>query len=353
MPQPLQILIIGGTAFIGPRVVRRLCGLGCDVTVFHRGRTEADLPASVTRLHGDRAQLPEFAAAFRERPPDVVLDMIPMTEQEARPLMDLFRDVARRVVAVSSEDVYQAYDRFRGIDPGPPDPVPLTEDSPLRSRLYPYRSDPPRAADDPRRSMDDYEKILVERAIMGDPELPGTVLRLPAVYGPGDRQRRLFSYLKRMDDRRPAILLSEGQARWRWSRGYVENVAAAIALAVVDERAAGRIYNVAEPEALPEAEWVQQIGQAAGWSGQVVTVPEDRLPLALRSDYRWEQDWFVDSARIRRELDYTEAIPLDDALRRTVEWERAHPPAEIDPAQFDYAAEDAVLAALPSDGAAR
>lgn len=182
---------------------------------------------------------------------------------------------------------------------------------------------------------------------------PGTVLRLPAVYGPGDRQRRLFSYLKRMDDRRPAILLSEGQARWRWSRGYVENVAAAIALAVVDERAAGRIYNVAEPEALPEAEWVQQIGQAAGWSGQVVTVPEDRLPLALRSDYRWEQDWFVDSARIRRELDYTEAIPLDDALRRTVEWERAHPPAEIDPAQFDYAAEDAVLAALPSDGAAR
>lgn len=36
--------------------------------------------------------------------------------------------------------------------------------------------------------------------------------------------------------------------------GYVENVAAAIALAVTREQAAGRIYNVAEPRALSVAE---------------------------------------------------------------------------------------------------
>jgi hypothetical protein len=35
---------------------------------------------------------------------------------------------------------------------------------------------------------------------------------------------------------------------------------------------------------------------------------------------------------------------LDEALERTIEWERTHPPA-IDPAQFDYAAEDAALGA--------
>jgi len=32
-----------------------------------------------------------------------------------------------------------------------------------------------------------------------------------------------------------------------------------------------------------------------------------------------------------------------EALRRTIEWERANPPA-YEPAQFDYAAEDAALA---------
>jgi hypothetical protein len=33
-------------------------------------------------------------------------------------------------------------------------------------------------------------------------------------------------------------------------------------------------------------------------------------------------------------------------LRRTVEWERAHPPDKVDPASFDYAAEDAALAGM-------
>jgi hypothetical protein len=54
------------------------------------------------------------------------------------------------------------------------------------------------------------------------------------VYGLHDYQLRLLYYLKRMDDRRPAILLDEEIARWRWTRSYVENVAVAIALAVAE-----------------------------------------------------------------------------------------------------------------------
>jgi nucleoside-diphosphate-sugar epimerase len=147
-------------------------------------------------------------------------------------------------------------------------------------------------------------------------------------------------------DMRPAIVLSEGQARWRWSRGYVENVAAVITLAVIHERAARRIYNLAEPEALNEAEWVRQIGQAAGWQGQVVVLQNDRLPAHLRSDANWEQQLAVDTTRIRQELGYAEPVPREEAMRGSVEWERAHPPEAVDPAAFDYAAEDAALAGL-------
>ena len=178
---------------------------------------------------------------------------------------------------------------------------------------------------------------------MGDPDLPGTVLRLPAVYGPGDYQHRLFDYVKRMDDGRPAILLGEKMANWRWTHGYVEDVASAIALAVTDERAAGRVYNVGEAEPLPWAEWVREIGHAAGWNGEVVTVPEDRLPKHLDWELNTEQQWFVDTTRIRQELGYRETVPRQEALRRTVAWERTHPPEKVDPASFDYAAEDAAL----------
>jgi nucleoside-diphosphate-sugar epimerase len=245
-------------------------------------------------------------------------------------------------VAIGSGDVYRAYDIMRGLHPGSPDPVPLSEDAPLRERLYPYE----------RSEVGEYEKILVERVVMGDPNLSGTVLRLPMVYGPGDYQHRLFPYLKRMDDGRSVVLLDDGMARWRTTMGYVEDVAAAIALDATDERAAGRTYNVGEPDALTHADWVSAIGQAAGWSGEIVTVSKDRLPKHL--DWGLEntgQHLVVDTGRIRRELDFAETVSREEAIRRTVEWERANPPPEANttnpPDQrgvFDYDAEDAALA---------
>ena len=268
-----------------------------------------------------------------------------MTEQDARDTLFTFKGIVRRVVAISSQDVYRAFGRVNRKEGGPPDPLPITEDSPLRQNLYPYRGETPREPDDPRKWTDDYDKILVERVIMGDPKLYGTILRLPAVYGPGDYQHRLFEYVKRMDDQRPAILFEEPLANWRWTHGYVENVAAAIALAVSDERAAGRIYNVGEPETLSFAERVSRIGKEANWSGKIVVVPRGTLPEHLSSDdINTAQDIIVDTSRIRRELGYEEPIPLDEALRRSIRWEREHPPTEIDPKQFDYAAEDEVLA---------
>src|SRR5262249_48147381 len=154
-------------------------------------------PAEVRHIHGDRAQLADFAEEFRRFGPEVVLDMLPSTEKAGKTLIELFSGMARRLVAISSVDVDRAYDRVRKADPGLRDPAPLTEDSPLRDLLYPYRS----RAKGPEEFMYHYDKILMERAVMSVPDtLPATVLRLPMVYGPGDYQPRLFPYLKRMDD---------------------------------------------------------------------------------------------------------------------------------------------------------
>jgi nucleoside-diphosphate-sugar epimerase len=342
----MKILVIGGTHFMGPFVVRKLSEQGHDITLFHRGQTRADLPQGVKEIFGDRRPLANAANELRQIAPDVVLDMIPAIEQDAQELMSTFSGIAHRVVAISSQDVYRAFGRVNRKESGPPDPLPITEDSPLRQHLYPYRGETPRPPDDPRRWTDDYDKILVERHVMGDPSLPGTILRLPAVYGPGDYQHRLFTFLKRMDDNRPAILLSADLAQWRWTHGYVENVAQAIALAVTDDRASGRIYNVGEPYTLTRAEWAQQIGQVADWKGQIIILPKDRLPAHLQDDINTEQNIVVNTTRIRKELGYEESVSPEEALRTTVAWERANPPQEFDLQEFDYAAEDAVLAAM-------
>ena len=239
--------------------------------------------------------------------------MVPFTEQDALEVMSIFSGTAHRLVAISSQDVYRAFGRVNGKESGPIESIPITEESPLRQNLYPYRGETLRNDDDPKRWQDDYDKILVERVVMSDPNLPGTILRLPMVYGPGDYQHRLFSYLKRMDDKRPAILLDEAEAQWRWTHGYVENVADAIALAVTDQRSSGHIYNVGEPFTFTMAEWVSLIGKMAGWQGRVVTVSHGRLPEPLRWDINADQDIVVDSSRIRRELGYKERIEVEEA----------------------------------------
>jgi nucleoside-diphosphate-sugar epimerase len=340
----MRVMVIGGTGFSGPHVVRRLHAMGHRLTLFHRGQTRAELPPDVEEIEGDREELRANAERLRALRPDVVLHMFAMAERHGRDLVETFRGFARRVVVISSQDVYLPYGRLWKVEPGPPVPMPLTEDGPLRTVLFPHKDATSPIFRKWRKELQEYDKILVERAVMGDPALPGTVVRLPAVHGPGDPGHRLFDLLKRMDDGRPAILLDERAARWRWSRGYVEDVAHAITLAVADERAAGRIYNVAWEEALPMTEWVRRVGEAAGWRGEVVALPTEQLPAHLVPETDPSYDWVVDTARIRRELGYAEVVPFEEALRRTVEWERANPPAEVDPAKFDYGAEDRALA---------
>ena len=141
----MRILIVGGTNFIGPPLVRQLVDRGHEVVVFHRGQTRAELPASVQHLVGDRHQLADHRDAFRRLGPEVVVDMIAYTEDDARGLVETFRGLARRLVVLSSGDVYRAYGRMLGTEPGPIEPTPLAEDAPLRSVLFPYRGQGPGA----------------------------------------------------------------------------------------------------------------------------------------------------------------------------------------------------------------
>ena len=337
----MKILVIGGAGFLGVPLVRELARMGHSVTVFHRGDTTSDLPAE--HIFGNRQQL----AALRPRT-DVVIDLILSSGAQAESLMRAFRGSVARVVAASSMDVYRACGVLHGSEDGPLEPTPLTEESALRTKLRTYPEAQVKALQKVFGWLDDdYDKIPVERAILGDPKLPGTVLRLPMIYGPGDHLRRFHPIVKRIDDGRRAILIQEGWANWRSPRGYVDNVASALALAAVSEQAAGRIYNVAETAAFSELEWARMIVDSTGWAGEFLVLSKDCMPPHLIQPGRSEQHWDADSSRIRQELAYREAIPREEAIRRTIAWERANPPGEFNPHRFDYGAEDSALTAAP------
>src|SRR5712692_11737326 len=277
----MKVLVIGGSGFIGSPTVHALQHLGQTVTVFHRGKSPSAL-SGVEHILGDRKQFHQHRETFRRLAPDVVVDMILSSGPQAETLMQVFRGVARRVVAISSMDVYRAFGIFHGTEPEPLQPLPVTEESAIRQNMHPYPAEVLKRVQSVFGWVDDaYDKRSEERAVLGNGELPATVLRLPMVYGPGDPLHRFFPVLKRMRAGRKKILFSEEVAVWRSPRGYVENVALAITLAACSDHAAGKIYNVAEEPAFSELEWAQKIAREVGWRGDFVVLPREGMPRHL------------------------------------------------------------------------
>ena len=311
----MRILILGGTALTGPYVVRRLHALGHAITVFHRGEHEIEFPPGVRHVHGDLALLSREVC---DPAPDVVVHMWAMTAEAAESFLERFRGVASRAVVISSGDVYRAYGRLTGLEPGPPDPIPLTEDAPLRESRYPYRKMAP-ASD---HWMARYDKVLVERLLMQQSDLPTSVLRFPAVLGRKD-YRRFRRWLQPMLRGDRELRIQDGWAKWRWTHGFAEDVAEAVALAAADSSSAGRIYNVGEPHAPTMAERLAEFARVAGWRGDIIEVPASQLEETDQMPYDFAHHIAYDTTRIRTELGYKEVIPHEVALARTLEYERA------------------------------
>jgi len=232
----VRVLVIGGGGFIGGAVVTRLRELGSDVCTFRRGE-RAD-------YRGDRRELPRRRDELAGAAPDVVVDVIAYSERDGAESVETFRGVARRLVVLSSQDVYAPYGRLMRHEGGEPAAAPSTESSPLRTSRFPYRA----MAQGPEDRAHDYDKILVEQAASSDPSLPATILRLPFVWGPDDPHRRVGQVLDRLRDGGD-YPIERARASWRWTRGFIEDVAEAIALATTDARASGRTYNVGEERA--------------------------------------------------------------------------------------------------------
>ena len=337
-----HILFLGGTRFIGAAAVRALISDGHSVTVFHRGTTEAVLPDGVRHIHGDRAELGAHANELRATKADVVVDMRALKESDTAAVQDVFRGHARRHILISSIDVYQAWDAIRCRDERPivtSEDGTFDEDAPLRRKPFPYRE---RAKEGDLYW--DYDKIPCERKALDDPELPGTVLRLPMVYGPDDYQHRLYAIAWRMADRRPFVILAHSEASAVLPRCFVDDVGRAIAMAAPDDRAADRTYNVVDDPSFVEREWVALVARVLRWEGRVVELPDDAMPTHMRDDepMDWSVPITVSAARIRSELGWKVRSVREEAIARTVEWELAHPPEKRPPR--DDEAEDRAIA---------
>jgi nucleoside-diphosphate-sugar epimerase len=101
----MDLLVLGGTRFVGRAVVQDALARGWDVTALHRGVTST-LPPEVRALHADRTDTDALAAALGAGSWDAVVDTWSGAPVVATAAARLLRDRAGRYGYVSSASVY-------------------------------------------------------------------------------------------------------------------------------------------------------------------------------------------------------------------------------------------------------
>ena len=329
-PSPQRILILGGTGFIGPNTVRYAMERGHEVSIFTRGRSDADLPAGVERLVGDRN---DDHSALEGRTWDVVLDNNAQDYRWVQTSTELLRDAADHYVFVSSISAYAlegfGWDRADTI---------MTE--PMVDEDYP-RIEPPEGwsmgDDAPYGLMKTLSEDIVHDAFAGR----AAIVRPGLIVGPGDPTDRFTYWPVRLDD--GGEVLAPGNPDHANQvidqRDLTEWI-----VRLAENRAVGDFNATGPGERLSMGSMLEQIGSVITTPYELTWIPESFLEeqgVAPWSDLpAWipgDPLMFVDVRdAVAAGLTYR---PLAVTARDTLEWDKTRPAEERENRRFGMSRE--------------
>lgn len=187
----MRIVVLGGTRFIGRHIVEALVSGEHQVSVFTRGRSADELPASVERLHGDRNDPAGGLDALRGRRWDACIDVSGYTPTQVRSSVELLRGAVDRYLFISSVSVYQDV------------AGPVLETHPLLEAA---------AADVTDITPETYGplKVACERVVEEAFGRRSTILRPQIVAGPSDPTGRHTYWVQRAASAGPMLAPGDG-----------------------------------------------------------------------------------------------------------------------------------------------
>ena len=252
----MRALLLGGTRFIGLRLLRALVAGGHQVAILNRGKSQASLPDGIQRLYADRrdAQAVKQALAGRENGFDLIFDMTGYQVRNLEPIVGLFNGRVKHYVFCSTAGVYARTDR-----------VPVLENFPYRSKV----------GTGPGLGSYTAEKVQCEEFLLEawhKSGWPATILRPAAIYGPENwMDDREGSYFARLLLGRRVILGGRGDSLIHIC--HVDDFAEAAIAAATRDETVGQAYNINGPEAVTANGFIDAVADAVGVKPQKVFAP--------------------------------------------------------------------------------
>ncbi len=105
--RPLELLILGGTGFIGPAIVDAALARGHEITLFNRGRTNDEIFPNLEKLRGDRdPKKDDGLKALEGRSWDAVIDTSGYVPRHVEASASLLAEHVGHYVFISTVSVY-------------------------------------------------------------------------------------------------------------------------------------------------------------------------------------------------------------------------------------------------------
>ena len=153
--------------------------------------------------------------------------------------------------------------------------------------------------------------------------IPWTVLRLPMVFGPADRQHRFRWAIEPMLAGAKRLDLPPAWLDWTSTYGFVDNIGAAIGATAGHSAAYRQTFNVTDTDPVPHRVWLERFRDHSGWRGDVVVAADAPFPdgdgvAALDLDVPLA----MTGHKLRDVLGFEAPVSLRRALEETTAYER-------------------------------
>jgi nucleoside-diphosphate-sugar epimerase len=294
-----RALVLGGAGFIGVAACKELMRRGIETIA--AGRKDRPYGTFTSYVVCDRSDEDQLARTLQQVEPDVLLDLACYQPHEVDAVERHFK--GGRYVFVSTG----VYPNLNG--------KPAREED-----FVPLKGEPPAELD----YLDG--KRWCETALARSTDLPWTVIRPPAVFGPADHSLRIAAYMQRIEDGGPLLVPEESYER-QAGLSWVKDIGYACALACDTRKDLLRkAYNAAF-EGVSLRDLIEGIARAMGKPVRLHPMPFADLPDGASPygpDPRRSAGYVLD--RARRELGF-EPSALEDALAETLAWYRVARPS--------------------------
>ncbi|MBN2320038.1 MAG: NAD-dependent epimerase/dehydratase family protein [Acidobacteria bacterium] len=318
-------LVTGATGFIGGNLVPALLRKGYSVTCLVRGSSDTrmlqKLPVQLVAGNLDDPESIRKAAVGAR----VVFHIAGLTKAPNRQRFFLVNRTGTSRLLETLSEINPKPARFVHASSlaaaGPSDPNrPLVEE------------------DDPNPvSWYGESKLAAEEAVLKYADVfPVTILRPPAVYGPGDRDIYLiFRMIQR------GCLFTPGRTTRRFSLIHVHDLVDAFIKAGESKITSGEVFFVSRPEIHTWEEVGREIARelnikyrrisfpewlalAAGAAGNFYSLLSGKASALSMQKVRelLQPSWTCDPSKAQAVLDFNPAIELSNGIRNTIQWYR-------------------------------